>query len=85
MKKSLSEVWRSFLKLFRFLVWYAIAVAAIFYLLPLAGLFVEDKYDAMSSTAKFFAVLGFFFVIGAWQVLSRRDRLRKSFQKKQAG
>jgi len=85
MKRALINGWNSFLKLFRFVIWYAFGVAAIFYALPLAGQFVEGKYDAMSSATKIFAVIGFFLVVGAWQILSRRDRLRKSLQGKRIG
>jgi positive regulator of sigma E activity len=42
-------------------------MAAIFYLLPLAGLFLENQYEAMSNAARFFAVIGFFAVVAAWQ------------------
>jgi high-affinity Fe2+/Pb2+ permease len=77
MKRTLKNGWNSFLKLFRFLAWYGIAVAAIFYLLPMAGVIVQDQYEALSGTVKFIAILGFFSVVGAWQILSRRDRWRE--------
>jgi O-antigen/teichoic acid export membrane protein len=76
MKNELKNAWVSLVQLFRFLVWYGIAVAALFYLLPLVGLFLEDQYENMSNAVKFFAVIGFFSVVVVWQVLSRRDRLR---------
>lgn len=76
MKFALNNAWNSFLKLVRFLFWYGAAVAVLFYLAPLAGLFLEGQYEAMSSTAKFMAVLGFFAVIAAWQIMSQRERLR---------
>ena len=44
MKRALINGWNSFLKLFRFLAWYGIAVAAIFYLLPMAGVIVQEQY-----------------------------------------
>lgn len=78
MKKAFLNGWNSFVKLARFLAWYGIAVAALFYLLPMAGLFVQTQYDALNGAVKFAAVIGFFLVIGAWQVLSLRDRLRAS-------
>ena len=80
MKNSLFNGWNSFLKLFRFLAWYGIAVVTLFYLLPIVGLIVEVQYDKLSSAAKFFAVIGFFLVAGSWQVLSMRDRWRDSAQ-----
>lgn len=85
MKRAFINGWRSFLKLLRFLVWYAIAVAALFLVLPMAGLFVEDQYETMSSSAKFFSVVGFFIAIVAWQVISIRDRRRKLIQGKAVG
>lgn len=79
MKKSLIGSWYSFVKLLRFLAWYAIAVATLFYFLPIMGLYVEGKYEAMSSVARFAAVLGLFAVIAAWQVIVIRDRRRSFF------
>lgn len=76
MKLELKNAWHSLVKLFRFLFWYAAAVAVLFYLAPIAGLFLQGQYEAMSGVAKFAAVLGFFVVVGAWQILSQRDRLR---------
>ena len=78
MKDSLFNVWNSLLKLFRFLAWYGIVVVMIFYLLPIVGLVVEMQYDMLSSAAKFFAVIGFFLVAGAWHIMSVRDRLRNA-------
>lgn len=72
----------SLLKLLRFLAWYGIAVVTLFYMLPVAGLMVEVQYDALSSTAKFFSVIGFFMVLAIWQTLSLRDRLRKAPNKR---
>lgn len=83
MKNALINGWNSLLKLFRFLVWYGIAVAAIFYLLPLAGLFLENQYEAMSNAARFFSVIGFFVVIGVWQIMGLRDRWRSWPEQKQ--
>ncbi len=77
MKQSMIAGWNSFLKLFRFLAWYGVAVVTIFYLLPISGLMLEAQYEALSGTVRFFAVLGFFLVVGAWQVLSMRDRWRQ--------
>ena len=84
MKNSLSNGWNSFLKLFRFLAWYGIAVISIFYFLPIVGLLVEVQYDLLSSSAKFFAIIGLFLVTGAWQIMSMRDRWRVSFDGKPA-
>ena len=78
MKKSLIDSWNSLLKLLRFLAWYGIGVVTLFYLLPIVGLMVEVQYDLMSSAAKFLAVLGLFFVVGAWQAISMRDRQRQA-------
>ena len=78
MKKTLIESWNEFTKLVRFLAVYGLVVAAIFYLLPIAGLILEDHYEALSSTARFFSVLGFFAVVTAWHVLSTRDRWRRT-------
>lgn len=80
MKKSLIDGMYSFIRLLRFLAWYGIGVATIFYLLPIFGLMVELQYDEMSGAAKFSAVLGLFMVVGAWQLLSMRDRRRASLQ-----
>jgi hypothetical protein len=65
------------LKLLKFLAWYGIAVVTLFYLLPVAGLMIEVQYEALNSSAKFFAVIGFFMVLAIWQVISLRDRMRR--------
>jgi uncharacterized membrane protein len=80
MKNALIKGWQSFVKLFRFLFWYAVSVAAIFYLLPVIALFAESQYEALSNAAKFISILGFFSVIGAWQIISMRDRRRRSVE-----
>ena len=76
MEKALNNGWNSFLKLFRFLAWYGIGVITFFYLLPIAGLILESHYETLSSVARFSAVVGFFIVVGAWQVVSMRERRR---------
>lgn len=73
------------LKLLRFLVWYGIAVTAFFYVLPIVGLLIEVQYDMLTSSAKFFAIIGFLLVIAVWQVISLRDRLRQSPREKLDG
>jgi hypothetical protein len=76
MKKSVSRAWNSFQQLVRFFVWYGAALAALFYLLPIIGLLVEHQYETLSSVAKFFSIIGFFLVLGAWQIVNTRDRWR---------
>ena len=85
MNRALRDIGHSLARLLRFLAWYGIAVAVLFYLLPLAGLFLEGHYDAMSSAAKFFSILGFFSVIAAWQVMAQRDRWRAWSLEKSVG
>jgi hypothetical protein len=70
----------SLLRLLRFLAWYGVAVVALFYVLPVAGLMIEVQYDMLSSTARFFSVIGVFAVIAIWQVIALRDRLRRTPQ-----
>ena len=76
MKKTLVESWNGMMKLVRFLTWYGAAVAAIFYLLPITGRFLEVQYEALNSSTRFFSVIGFFAVVGTWHVLNTRDRWR---------
>ncbi len=80
MKYRMVEAWKSFLKLFRFVIWYVIAVAAVLYALPVIGLFLEGKYDVLSSSVKLFTILGFFAVVAVWQLLSRFGRQRFPMQ-----
>ena len=63
MNNATVEGRKSLLKLFRFLLWYAIAVAAVLYLLPMAAQMLEDRYEAMSSAVRLLSVLGFFAAI----------------------
>ena len=80
MKYRMVEAWKSFLKLFRFVIWYVIAVAAVLYALPVIGLFLEGKYDVLSSSVKLFTILGFFAVVAVWQLLGRYGRQRYPMQ-----
>ena len=80
MKQGIIEAWKSLLKLLRFVAWYVIAVATAFYVLPIAGLFLEGQYDVMSSSAKLFSILVFFTVIAVWQIASWKNRRRASLQ-----
>jgi hypothetical protein len=78
MKNGLIDAWKNILKLLRFLVWYVIAVAAVIYVLPIVGLFLEDRYDAMTSSLKLYSILGFFTAIALWQFLTWKNRLKVS-------
>jgi len=76
MKSSFVDGWKNVLKLFRFLFWYGIAVAGMFYLLPLAGALLESRYDQMSGTAKLFSIVGFLGVVGSWYALGAGHHVR---------
>jgi len=39
------------------------------------GVFVEEKYDALTSSVKFFSVIGFFAIIAIWHLTAIKDRL----------
>lgn len=78
MKKGIVDAWKNFLKLFRFLAWYVIALAAVLYFLPIVGLFLEGRYDAMSGSVKLFSIIGFFAVIALWQLVHLRSRHKDS-------
>jgi hypothetical protein len=80
MKDGIVDAWKRFLKLLRFLVWYVIAVAAVIYVLPIAGLFLEDRYDAMNNSVKLFSILGFFAAIALWQLFGLKSRQKASRQ-----
>ena len=43
MKYAVKEFLNSLARLFYFVAWYVIAVAAVFYLLPIVGLFLEGQ------------------------------------------
>lgn len=80
MKNGLIDGWKSLARLFQFIAVYAIAVAAVLYLLPIAGLFLEGRYDAMSSSVKFFSIIGFFMVVAVWQIVGHRERISASLR-----
>ena len=65
----------SIYSLFRFLLWYGIAVAALFQLLPMAASFVQDQYEAMAGSARLLSVIGFFCVTGVWQIIGMKNRM----------
>jgi hypothetical protein len=73
MKRALNESWKNFARLVRFVLWYAIFLAAVFYVLPMAGRLVEASYDAMSSLAKLFTLAGFLVLVFLWHRRGRRD------------
>jgi len=74
MKRTLADAWKSLMRLLRFLAWYGVAVAALLYLLPAAGRVLEQHYDTLNSTVKFFSILGILAVIGVWQAAGMRNR-----------
>ena len=76
MNNATVEGRKSLLKLLRFLLWYAIAVTAVLYLLPMAAQMLEDRYEAMSSAVRLLSVLGFFAAVGVWQVMRIRKRMK---------
>jgi len=78
MKNGFIDAWKSFLKLLRFLVWYVIALAAVIYVLPIVGLFLEDRYEAMTNSVKLIFIFGFFAVIAIWQLLTWKSRMKTS-------
>jgi len=73
------------MKLLNFIAWYVIAVAVVFYVLPIIGIFLEGRYDALASSTKFFSILGFVCVVAVWQIMGRQKRLKASLQKKPSG
>ena len=67
--------WFNFLKLIRFVIWYLIGAAIIFYLLPRFGVFLEGKYDDLANSVKLFSVISFFVIIAIWQLAALKKRL----------
>lgn len=72
MKPSVIFAWNRFLKLINFLAWYLIVLAGIFYLLPMIGLLLEDKLDALARPVKLVAIVGFFATMAWWQMKNRK-------------
>ena len=66
MKRPLNEGWKSVRTLIRFVFWYAIGLAAVLYLLPMAGRLIEAQYDDMSGMAKLFTLVGFLALVVLW-------------------
>ena len=79
MKYEFKHAWYSLLRLFKFLFWYGAAVAVMFLLLPVAGAFLQEQYEALSGTARMAAVAGFFLVVAVWHLAGRREQLMKIF------
>ncbi len=65
------SAWRQFFRLMNFLTWYVIALAAVFYVLPLVGLFLQGRYDVMATSVKVFSILGFFAVVAIYHKRAR--------------
>jgi len=68
MKFAIVEAGHSVFKLLRFLFWYAVAVAGVLYMLPLAASHLQEQYDALNSVARLLALVGLFVVIAIWQI-----------------
>ena len=75
MKNVLVNASINFLKLCRFVLWYTSGVVVVFYLLPVLGIFIEGKYDALTNFVKIFIFIGFFAVIAIWQLFALKERL----------
>jgi len=82
---AIKNILKSLARLIQFLTWYAVAVALVLYLLPLVGLFLEERYDTMSSSVKFFSLIGFFVVVAAWQIVGQKERIRISAERQLPG
>ena len=80
MKNRIAEVGKQSFKLINFLAWYLVALAAVFYVLPLIGLFLEGRFDVLAPSVKFFSILGFFMVVAVWQIAARKERLKTSLK-----
>ena len=84
MKNVTESAWHSIRQLFRFLFLYMVAVGGVFYLLPMAGLFLENSYDELGRAARLLAVVGFVIAVAAWQLTGFRERWRQSVAHKKA-
>ncbi len=67
----------SVLRLVRFVFWYSIGIAGLFYLLPHVAVFLEGQYESLSGIVRFASVLGYFAVVIGWHVVETRDRWRR--------
>ncbi len=74
MKNVIVNASKNFLKLCRFVLWYTIGIGVVFYLLPVLGIFIEGKYDALTNFVKIFLAIGFFAVIAIWHLFALQDR-----------
>ena len=74
MKQEIFEAAYSLWKLVRFVFWYAVGLAAVFWVLPLGAKLLEARYETMDVSFKFVVVAGFFSLVAAWQYLARRER-----------
>jgi hypothetical protein len=79
MTKAQIDSLKSVLRLLRFLFWYAVVVAVLVYLLPIAGEWVQGEYEAMSVGARATAVAVLLVSVAVWQLAGmfvRRRHLR---------
>jgi cytochrome c biogenesis protein CcdA len=74
MKRTRTEAWKNVATLVRFVFWYALGLATVFYVLPLAGRLFEAHYDAMSSLAKLLTLGGFLALVALWHRRNQRDQ-----------
>ena len=82
MKNSVIDSWKSAFRLVNFVAWYLIIIVGAFYLLPMIGLYLEDRYDALAKPAKLISIISFFAAIAWWQIKSQSAKIKDSVQNK---
>jgi predicted ferric reductase len=70
--------WTALRNLVRFLLVYGLALAALFWLLPAAALFLQGLYDGLDAVARIALIASLVVVAVAWQANVFRFRLRRS-------
>ena len=78
MNKRFSVIRRSASRLFGLLACYGIIVFFVFSSIPAAAESFQADHQALSGSARLAAIAGFLVVVTAWQVLDKRDRLRRA-------
>ena len=63
-------------RLVRFLLIYGLLVSGLLWLLPAAGTFLEARYDALDSAARFALITLLLLIAIGWQLLHNRSEVR---------
>lgn len=77
MRNEEMSAFSSLRRLLRFLLVYGLLLGGLLWLLPAAGQFLEARYDALDSAARFALITLLLLIAVGWQLLTHRNASRE--------